>query len=491
MATRNYYAEIANGINSGNEMPSLPQIIIKVQQATMKDDTSVQELASLILDDLGLTGKVLKLANSAFYRRSSQRTTTVTQAVILLGFGEIQKIVTAISVYEFFSLMTKRNCFRDIWKHSVCTGLCAHRIALSLSLDSPETYLVGGLLHDIGKFVMGQYFPKEYEQIIEIIKEKGGKYETEEFSQFHTTHHEVGALVGTHWNLPEEICKTIKDHDFTNKTDLRNRDKMTQIVTLANLIAKKTCGFETEQNKIKLASLLNMGEEILTVKQETLMEIVSKLGEEIYSLAKMLDITIEDLKIDLTPGSTVLDEEETPQQQVTEKKETTAHNNQEKLLELVLLVQEICSNDSLLFEDVCLQTLNKLNSLLQLKHAGIFIKNEVQQLLPVSLVGADADKIIKKLIFQPNQQNLLNYVANKNAITILDAELHRKLQDNSLLTSTLGSSRLACFPLTIGRKTVGILLTVGNQFSENINPLEKGIIASVGQSIANAYLARR
>ena len=84
-------------------MPSLPQIIIRVQQATMKDDTSVQELATLILDDLSLTGKVLKLANSAYYRRSSQLVSTVTQAIILLGLGEIQKMVTAISVYEFFS----------------------------------------------------------------------------------------------------------------------------------------------------------------------------------------------------------------------------------------------------------------------------------------------------------------------------------------------------------------------------------------------------
>ena len=491
MNNKIYYSAIASGIANGNEMPSLPQIIIKVQRATMKDDTSVQELATLILEDLSLTGKVLKLANSAYYRRSAQNVSTVTQAIILLGFGEIQKMVTAISVYEFFSLMTNRNSFRDIWKHSICVGLCAHRIALAMELELAESYLVGGLLHDIGKFVMGQYYPDEYEDVIKKVRETGCKYEDVERVIFGCTHHEIGVLIGNQWNLPEDVCRTINDHDFVSKLDLKSKNNMTRIISLSDLIANKTCGFESEQKQVKIASVLNIAEEVLHIKQDVLMAIISHLNEEIYGIARMLDISIDNLKIDLQADETVFGEDDLEGTKILEPPETAKRSREDELLEVSLKVQDIAMTPELDVGGVCHKILAELKHLFRLKFAGVFIKNENGQISPISFQGHDSDKVVPKLIFNATHKTILSYAIEQNKATILDAELHRQLPSNSLLTNALGSSKIAAFPLVFGKKVFGAVMLVKDQHDENLSTLEKRVIISCVYFLAMAYEAKK
>lgn len=490
MNTKNFYVNIASGIASGNEMPSLPQIIIKVQQATMKDDTSVQDLATLILDDMSLTGKVLKLANSAYYRRSEHYVSTVTQAIIMLGFGEIQKMVTAISVYEFFSLMTKKNCFRDIWKHSVCVGLCSHRMALAMELESAESYLVGGLLHDIGKFVIGQYFPEEYEGVIEKVRVTGLKYEDVEKEVFGCNHHEIGVLIANHWNLPMEVCKTINDHDFISKIDLKNRDMMTKIISISDLIAKKTCGFESEQKQVKLSTILGMAEEIMHIKQEVLMGIISHLSAEIYGIARMLDFSIDDLKIDLPGDETVYGDEDPDGTKVLDSIEPI-RSREDELLEITLKVQDYAFSAELDFSKVCHKALADIKQVFDLKYIGIFIKNDQNNLSPISFQGPEIEKIVPKLIFHADHQTLLSYSIEHNKIAILNAELHRQLPFNSMLTNAVGSSRVATFPLSLGKKVFGVVLLVKDQHFAPITDLEKRVLASCVHFLASAYEAKK
>ncbi len=489
MSKGKFYTTIAAGIAGGNEMPSLPQIIIKVQQATMKDDTSVQELATLILDDLSLTGKVLKLANSAYYRRSEHYVSTVTQAIIMLGFGEIQKMVTAISVYEFFSLMTKKNCFRDIWKHSICVGLCSHRIAVAMELESAESYLVGGLLHDIGKFVMGQYFSEEYEKVIEKVRSTGLKYEDVEKEIFGCNHHEIGVLIANHWNLPMEVCKTIDDHDFVSKSDLKTRDMMTKIISISDLIAKKTCGFETEQKQIKLSSILGMAEEVMQVKQDVLMGIISHLSAEIYGIARMLDFSMDDLKIDLPGDETVYDDDV----ESTKVLETIVpiRSREEVLLEITLKVQDIAFSAELDFNKICHKSLSEIKQVFEFKYVGIFVKNEQSQLTPISFQGPEIEKIVPKLVFHADHQTMLSYSMDQNKIAILSAELHRQLSFNSMLTNAVGSSKIATFPLSLGKKVYGVVLLVKDQHFAPITELEKKVLASCIHFLASAYEAKK
>ena len=491
MIIKNYYSTIASGIANGNEMPSLPQIIIKVQQATMKDDTSVHELAALILDDMSLTGKVLKLANSAYYRRGTQQISTVTQAIILLGYGEIQKMVTAISVYEFFSLMTNKKCFRDIWKHSICVGLCSHRIALATNLDLPESYLVGGLLHDIGKFVMGQYYPDEYESVINKIKDTGSKYEDIEKNIFGCTHHEIGVLIAKHWNLPENVSQTINDHDFVGKMELKAKDNMTRIISISDLIAKKTCGFELEQKLVKMSTVLNMAEEILHIKQEVLMEIINHLSKEIYGIAHMLDISIEDLKIDLMEDETIYGDDDLESTKIIEPPAPPKRSREDELLELTLKIQDLTFTPDLDFKSICQKFLSELKHGFNLKYAGVFLKSDSGQLTPVAFHGPEVDKIIPKLVFNNDQHTILSYSIDNNKSAILDVELHRQLSANAQLTSAVGSSKIASFPMTLGKKVLGAVLLVKDQHLEPLTILEKRVITNCTMFLTSSFEAKR
>lgn len=483
-------ATISHGLTSGEEMPSLPQIIVEVQKAIGKEETSVQKLAALILDDMSLTGKVLKLANSAYYRRSNKQINTVTQAIILLGFSEIQKMIMAISAYEFFSFMTKKNSFRDIWKHSLCVGLCCQRMAEILEMESPESFLVGGLLHDIGKFVLGQYFPDEYEEVIQHVQFTGDNFEDIEKEKFGCTHLEVGKLIAQHWNLPEEICKVISHHEITNTRELKYSDPMTQIVSIADLVGKKISGYDLQQQKIKMSSLLKMAEEVLDMDQNLLLEIIGGLGEEIYRIAHMLDIAIDEFKIDLKDNTETVNDgvqEVTPESTVFAQPE---ENIEKDLLLLSLKIAESCANQDLDFSDTCHDVLNELKAGLDLKYVGVFMITDKGLLSPISFQGPDVDRVIPKILFQKDQATILSHTLDYNKSCVLDAELHRKLPYNSMLTNALGSSVISSFPMTLGKKPLGVVLCARDQRHANFSDLERRVIGGCVQNLCGAFISK-
>ena len=86
--TRLTAAEVASAVA---ELPPMPASISEVIAACDDQDMTVGQLSQVILRDQSLTANLLKLANSAFYGHA-RRVTTVTEAVVLLGFSAIKSL---------------------------------------------------------------------------------------------------------------------------------------------------------------------------------------------------------------------------------------------------------------------------------------------------------------------------------------------------------------------------------------------------------------
>jgi HD-like signal output (HDOD) protein len=76
----------------------LPRIL----NASADDSFSRRELATLIARDPSLVGNVLKIANSSYYRVTSQPVESVDRAVVLLGTDGIRSVVTASLMQPIF-----------------------------------------------------------------------------------------------------------------------------------------------------------------------------------------------------------------------------------------------------------------------------------------------------------------------------------------------------------------------------------------------------
>ena len=137
-----------------DDLPTLPRTVLKITELVNDPKSSAKDLAKVITDDQILTARLLKLVNSSFYGLP-QRISTVTGAIVLIGFDAIRNLLLTTSVFDLFAGRNKKKQQKQeqFWDHSLGCAVGAKVIGNYLRYDNIEELFVAGLLHDIGKIV--------------------------------------------------------------------------------------------------------------------------------------------------------------------------------------------------------------------------------------------------------------------------------------------------------------------------------------------------
>ena len=91
-----------------DDLPTLPRTVLKITELVNNPKSSAKDLARIITDDQVLTARLLKLVNSSFYG-FPQRISTVTNAIVLLGFDAIRSLLLTTSVFDLFAGRDKKS----------------------------------------------------------------------------------------------------------------------------------------------------------------------------------------------------------------------------------------------------------------------------------------------------------------------------------------------------------------------------------------------
>jgi putative nucleotidyltransferase with HDIG domain len=231
------------------DIPVMPAVATKVLQLQEDNlDISFKELEKIILLDPAITARILKVANSALYARQRE-IKNVQQAITLLGFKMIKSMILLVCASNIYGKNKKK--FKDIpetlttkssamglWRHLVLTAFVARHIAVKLKLDDKkEDIFVCGLLHDIGRVVL---LVNQSDIYGEFLKEISNNPDADilkiEENFFGYSHLEVGKMVLSKWNFPEELIDVIYQHHAKNADSPYKKN--INIVALANLYAR-------------------------------------------------------------------------------------------------------------------------------------------------------------------------------------------------------------------------------------------------------------
>lgn len=231
-------------IRNIDDLPTLPSVALEVLSQAHQADVTIQSIAESIHRDPPLAAKVLRMANSAFYRRGDRKIETLHHAIIFLGLAEIINITTSLSVFSALkSRKAQEVSIREsFWDHSVGTGLIARYIDKKLGMRSMGREFVAGLLHDVGKIILDQYFHQEFIAAYNMSIDKDRPMYETEMDLIGTNHMEVGYYIAQKWNLPPYLADVILWHHQPSQAASRD---MAALISMANLLAKASqlsCG---------------------------------------------------------------------------------------------------------------------------------------------------------------------------------------------------------------------------------------------------------
>jgi putative nucleotidyltransferase with HDIG domain len=200
------------------DLPTLPRTVMKITELVNNPKSSAKDLARVITEDQVLTARLLRLVNSSFYG-FPQKISTVTGAIVLLGFDAIRNLLLTTSVFDMFAGSGRKSeqIQEQLWDHSLGCAVSAKVIGSFTRYEKIEELFVAGLLHDIGKIVEMIYMPTEYEKVTRLAREEKVLIAVAEERIFNFTHARVGQLLAKRWNLPNKLESIIAYHHHPEK----------------------------------------------------------------------------------------------------------------------------------------------------------------------------------------------------------------------------------------------------------------------------------
>ncbi|QYF95572.1 HDOD domain-containing protein [Massilia sp. PAMC28688] len=231
----------------------MPQILIKLIGHLQADDLGMTELAALIANDPGMTSKILAVANSSAYHRSS-RSIGVEQALITLGTDMIKLLVIGESVAQTFHNFPHAGSLdlRRFWKHSITAALVARDLAQRMHYAQPEEAYLAGLLHNVGRLALLATAPRDYAYNFSARDDEGLCAVEQRTLQI--THAEAGAWLIERWQLDSFLADAVLYHHEAGSR-LAFSHPLIRIVRLAHVLASADAGDEEVADAAALCGL--------------------------------------------------------------------------------------------------------------------------------------------------------------------------------------------------------------------------------------------
>ncbi len=198
------------------DLPPLPAVVARIMQTINDPGTSAEEINNLITMDQGLSSKVLRIVNSSYYG-FPKRISTITHAVVILGFNTVRNLVLGVSA---FGLLGQKSMPYGLnratfWEHSIAVAVAGQVIArkrLAKNRTAADEAFIGGLLHDVGALFLDSYFPVQYAVGMAFSSREKKTAQEAECLVLGIDHVTVGRRIAEHWNFPPHLAAMIGGH---------------------------------------------------------------------------------------------------------------------------------------------------------------------------------------------------------------------------------------------------------------------------------------
>jgi putative nucleotidyltransferase with HDIG domain len=220
-----------------SKLPAMSHVVIRVMELLRDPAVSINQLATEISNDPSITASIIKLSNSAFYR-ASKPIRTVQEALMTLGIQTVKEmiLVSASKAVLHKDLKGYSLDAEEVWVHSLIVGLLSSKIVEHKKIDLPKDLaFTSGLLHDIGKVILTQFFPYHILDIRNELKNMTTTFTELEKKYFGYDHQEVGVQVLSAWNFPAELIEVVGHHH--NPQNAKKFPLLASVVHIANTIA--------------------------------------------------------------------------------------------------------------------------------------------------------------------------------------------------------------------------------------------------------------
>lgn len=194
-------------------IPAMPSAASKIIDLSRDPDVDVEDIKRAIEYDPGLTTNVLRLANSAYFA-GPRTVATVKEAIVRLGLARVFQLTVAVAVAPLAWKEVSGYGLKpgQLLEHSISVAVGTEQVASVLNTRAPFHAFTAGILHDVGKVVLGTFLSIDSEPIVQLAADNEVNFHEAERFLLGIDHAEVGAMLLESWNVPDAIVETVRFH---------------------------------------------------------------------------------------------------------------------------------------------------------------------------------------------------------------------------------------------------------------------------------------
>ena len=267
---------ILRRINDGKlVVPTMPEAAAKAIAVTKSSDASPKQITAALSRDPVLVAGVIRAASMS---AMGQPVKSVEQAVTRLGVNRLRQLLMELTVHRLFEspdLRISQTCQR-LWEHSLAVALLSRDIAALSQGADPETAYLTGLLHDVGKPVVGA-------MLLEVERMTGsapGKWIDADtwLEVVQRSHHTIAIALAEKWALPDSVVNTLKelgDYDMADRTAAGN------FVRFANALVKREGIYAGQVDATDNDAMVMLGRTLLGVDDSIVERLIGGLRDRL------------------------------------------------------------------------------------------------------------------------------------------------------------------------------------------------------------------
>jgi HD-like signal output (HDOD) protein len=271
------------------DFPAISKDALDALKHMPEDDASIQRLANIVLREYALTLKVLRTANSAYYRRSDKTIQSATHAMLLLGARTVRHLAASLLVFEHYRKRSPG--LKELMLLSLLTANHAREVAMRRGLPDPEEAHLCGMFRNLGEVLIAGYFPKDYARILQHLETKNRGEAIAAFEVLGFRFEDLGEAMARHWGMPESVMIGIRADGPLASSDIG------VITSFAHELTAAVYRREVDAKRDGVAEVLTRYARRLNLTREevaAMLEHALSETKEVFTSAK---VSVDDLKL--------------------------------------------------------------------------------------------------------------------------------------------------------------------------------------------------
>ncbi len=212
------------------ELPSFPDIALRVRQVLSDDEVSQEKVVRVVGSEPMLAARLLQIANSAAINFSGRAITDLRSAIARLGFNMVRSAAIAFAMSQLKKSSDLKGLERPLqalWQRSASVAAMSYVVAKRFSRVNPDTAMLAGLLHGIGRLYIltraGNYPLLVADEAIYNSIERDW-------------HASIAKALLENWEMAEEIVQAVSEHEDLGRKHAGPAD-LTDVLTVSHLLS--------------------------------------------------------------------------------------------------------------------------------------------------------------------------------------------------------------------------------------------------------------